>query len=393
MKARVILLQLAFTLSLGHIAAFSPIARAQATAPQPPEASRQKPVHLLTRAEADAIVNPAIGDTTGALTVGLICPEGQAVYGYGKTSNAPDAGPPDGKTLFEIASVTKLFTGLLLAQAVDAGKLNLDDPVQKLLPSSVAMPQWETRPITLLDLATHTSGLPRMPDNNRIGRQTFTPQQLYEFLGRYKLKAKPGEEYVYSNLGAALLGHALARKAGMTNYEQLVVERICKPLDMQDTKITYTPQMIARLARNYDPNGKVTPPTFATLVDGGGGSLRSTPDDMLKFLSAELGLTPTPFDSAIKLSQQPQRDGENHMKVGLFWNMRADGPRLFKNGKLDGYLSYVVINPGRKTGVAVLCTRGYPDGAIADKVISAMLGQIAEPPKSPATGEIESRGE
>src|SRR3989442_9269459 len=162
--------------------------------------------------------------------------------------------------VFEIGSITKTFTASLLADMVARGEVKLDDPVANYLPRAVRMPV-RVRPITLLDLATQSSGLPRLPDNfaprdSSNPYADYSVQQLYEFLSRYQLPRDPGASYEYSNLGVGLLGHALALRAGMS-YEQLVTRRILSPLGMRETAITLTPAMRARLAPGHDVGGNV----------------------------------------------------------------------------------------------------------------------------------------
>ena len=142
----------------------------------------------------------------------------------------------DGDTLFEIGSITKVFTALLLQDMIERGEMKLDDPVQKYLPNSVKMPTYQGKEITLLHLATHTSGLPRDDDG-----------QLYAFLSHCALRQAPGTRLEYSNLGMGLLGHVIALKADK-DYETLVVERICQPPGMDSTRITLPPELESRLA-------------------------------------------------------------------------------------------------------------------------------------------------
>ena len=136
--------------------------------------------------------------------------------------------------VFEIGSITKVFTASILADMASRGEVRLDDPVAKYLPSSAHIPSRNGRQITLLDLVTQSSGLPRMP-SNFTPRDSMNPyadysvQQLYAFLSGYQLTRDIGATYEYSNLGMGLLGHALALKAG-TSYERLVTRRILTPL-------------------------------------------------------------------------------------------------------------------------------------------------------------------
>src|SRR5262249_20556032 len=142
---------------------------------------------------------------------------------------------PDEDTIFEIGSITKVFTGLLLAEMVERGLVKLDDPIQKYLP--VPVPQ----EITLLHLATHTSGLPCdppgwKPRNNNNPFADYGTKELYAFLSSWRLEREIGTRYSYSNLGMGLLGHLLSLRVNMS-FEDLVTRRICDPLGMDDTRI------------------------------------------------------------------------------------------------------------------------------------------------------------
>jgi CubicO group peptidase (beta-lactamase class C family) len=156
----------------------------------------------------------AVGDGVG-IVVGVVEPEGRRVISYGQISKG-NPRPPDGETAFEIGSVTKVFTALLLADMVWRGEVALGDPVAKYLPAGVKIPRRNGRSITLLDLATHTSGLPFMPDE-----ETTSAAQLYQLLARHELRRDIGAEREYSNLGYWLLGEALASRAGR-DFESLV---------------------------------------------------------------------------------------------------------------------------------------------------------------------------
>ena len=189
------------------------------------------------------------------IVVGMIGPNGRKVVSYGAAEKG-DARALNGDTVFEIGSVTKVFTSLLLADMVQRGEVALTDPVAKYLPPGVKVPQRNGRQITLEDLATHTSGLPRLPSNLKPKDAAnpyadYTVAQMYEFLASYELPRDIGTKYEYSNLGGGLLGHALALRAGQ-DYESLVRSRITAPLGMKDTSIALSPAMKARLAAGYD---------------------------------------------------------------------------------------------------------------------------------------------
>ena len=195
---------------------------------------------------------------TPDIVVGVIDTHRTNVIAYGVRERGK-VEKVDGDSIFEIGSITKVFTTTLLQQMADSGEVKLDDPINKYLPASVKTPSRNGKEITLLDLATHTSGLPSVPDNlsPRSGDDPwadYTVDQMYDFLSHYKLPRKPGAKFEYSNVGMGLLGHILALKAG-TNYEALVVSRICDPLGMNSTDHPYAemksrwPPATAQLAR------------------------------------------------------------------------------------------------------------------------------------------------
>ena len=202
-----------------------------------------------------------------AVVAGVIDQDGRRNFCLGNR-RAGETNTVDADTIFEIGSITKVFTTTLLEDMVERGEVKLDGPISKYLPASVKAPSRNGREIALLDLATHTSGLPRLPGNLSVWHiathaenpyADYTLKMLYDFLSGYKLKRDIGSKYEYSNLGVGLLGQLLAFKAG-TNYESLVVERVCKPLKMEDTCITLSPELQSRLASGHDESGKTCRP-------------------------------------------------------------------------------------------------------------------------------------
>ena len=266
----------------------------------------------------------------------------------------------DSAAVFEIGSITKVFTTSLLQDMIDRGEVRFDDPVAKFLPPAVKMPSRAERQITLLDLATQSSGLPRMP-SNFTPRDSLNPyadysvQQMYTFLSGYQLTRDPGVEYEYSNLGMGLLGHALALKA-RTGYEDLLKQRILAPLGLRETAITLTPALRARLAPGHSSEGRVVPnwdlPTLA-----GAGALRSTINDMLTFIAANLDSTATPLSRALRQTHAERRPTNNpSLKMGLGWHIlaRPVGSIVWHNGGTGGYRTFAGFDPVRSLGVVVL---------------------------------------
>jgi CubicO group peptidase (beta-lactamase class C family) len=268
----------------------------------------------------------------------------------------------DGNTVFEIGSITKVFTSTLLADMVARGLVAFDDPVAKYLPENVRVPSRNGRAITLLDLATQHSGLPRLPDNLTPSDPSnpyadYTVAQMYDFLSRYELPRDPGASFEYSNLGVGLLGHALALRAGKS-WEALVTDRILDALGMRDTRVTLTPLMRARLSKGHDANGSTAEnwdlPTLA-----GAGALRSSANDMLRFAAAALGApgTPPAVASALAEAERPRRDlGDGKSQIGLNWFTAHAGPVeiVWHNGGTGGYRSYLGLDKARRRAVVVL---------------------------------------
>ncbi|HEV3039193.1 MAG TPA: serine hydrolase [Candidatus Angelobacter sp.] len=293
------------------------------------------------------------------IVVGVITPEGRRIVSYGHFAQS-DPRPLNGDTIFEIGSATKVFTSLLLADMVQHGQVALDDPVSKYLPKTVKVPERNGRSITLVDLATHTSGLPRLPGNmtpKDPGNPyaDYTVDQLYQFLSSYQLTRDIGSKYGYSNLGGGLLGHVLALRAG-TDYEALVVSRICDPLRMKSTRITLSPETKARLAVGH--NAGMAPvenwdvPTLA-----GAGALRSTANDLLNFLAANLGYTNSPLAPPMAAMLKTRRPtGQADLEVALGWHIfTINGKEIvWHNGGTGGYRSFMGYDPAAKIGVVAL---------------------------------------
>jgi D-alanyl-D-alanine-carboxypeptidase/D-alanyl-D-alanine-endopeptidase len=292
-----------------------------------------------------------------SIVVGLLEGGATRVIAYG----APDPArrPPDARTVFEIGSVTKVFTTSLLADMARRGEVRLDQPVAELLPKGVRVPAQDGRAITLLDLATQRSGLPRVPDNMPTGGDNpyaaYTVDSLYAFLTRYTLPRAPGARYEYSNLGMGLLGHALARRAGRT-YEAILVERVLGPLGLRDTRITLDADLRQRLTPGHDLAGKVVP-NWDLPALAGAGALRSTASDMLRFVAANLDSTGTPVSAALWETHRRRNDTTiPGTDIGLAWHIihRPQGDLLMHNGGTGGYHAFVAFDPARRVGVVVL---------------------------------------
>ncbi len=314
---------------------------------------------------SDAEIHKILIDRVGAesagigIVAGVIDANGRRVVAYGSLAK-DDQRRLGGDTVFEIGSMTKVFTSLLLMDMARRGEVALTDPVSKYLPAGVKMPERNGRKITLADLSTQSSGLPRLPSNLAPKDMAnpyadYSVQQLYDFLSGYKLTRDIRSQYEYSNLGVGLLGHVLSLRAGMS-YEALVRSRICDPLGMKDTRVTLTPYMKARLATGHSATLAVTAnwdiPTLA-----GAGALRSTTSDMLTFLAANLGYIKTPLAPAMADEISIRRPaGAPDMQIAYAWHIQTrDGDSIiWHNGGTGGYRSYMGFDPKTRVGVVVL---------------------------------------
>jgi D-alanyl-D-alanine-carboxypeptidase/D-alanyl-D-alanine-endopeptidase len=278
----------------------------------------------------------------------------------------------DGDTVFEIGSITKVFTALLLADMVQRGEVALTDPVARYVPPEGRPPAFDGKPITLLDLATHTSGLPRMPNNFRPKDPAnpyadYTIPDMYAALATTPPKYYPGSHYEYTNLGFALLGHALALRAGRT-YEQLVIERICQPLGLNDTSITLTPSMQARLTPGHNTGLQKVPnwdiPTLA-----GAGALRSTANDLLRFLDAAQGSVKTPLAAAFASLLDIRRQTDTDQQVaaaGWFVRNQHDDEIVWKDGDTGGYSTF--IGYSTRSGIAAVLLANTRSGFATPRI-------------------------
>lgn len=315
---------------------------------------------------------------TASIVVGLITPNGTQVVGYGNISKA-NSTTVNGNTIFDIASVTKTFTTLLLADMVKRGLVNLDDPAQKYLPTAnVKVPSYNgtigreggglahnnntnSKPviITLEDLATHTSGLPDFPPGF-VRNQSYTTQQIYNAISNTKLQSEPGTRVNYSDIGMALLGHILSLRSGVP-YEQLVKNKMSDVLGMDSTGISLTSAEKSILAKGHIDGKEVNLEFLPELVQPA-GALHSTANDLLKYLSANMGLIQTKLNDIMQETQLIRHAFpaplDTKFYIGLGWIIYTNFARevIFHNGTIYGYESFVGFNPSSKVGLVILCS-------------------------------------
>ena len=291
------------------------------------------------------------------IVIGVVTARRTSFYSYG-TMTADEDTSVDEYTLFEIGSAAKPLTALLLADAVERGELSLDHAIDADLPSTVVPPSQGSRSICYRDLATHTSGLPSIPENLDPADWNnpyadYTVEQLYDAVSGFVLTTLG--TYEYSNLAFGLLGHLLELRYGAP-YEDLVIDRICDVLGMPDTRATLSDEQQSRTATGYR-DGEAFP-IWANPTLAGAGCLLSTVKDLTVFVAASLGLIESPLYAAMRSTQQPHAYAYAYggIPVGLGWHMRdTGGKRIVEHhGATGGCWSYVGFVVEDRIGVVVL---------------------------------------
>jgi len=291
-----------------------------------------------------------------SLFVGIIDENKAEYYYYGDT--AKDENPIDENTIFEIGSVTKVFTALILADMVEKGEVSLNDPIDKFLPEEISTPSKNGRTITLFDLATHSSGLPRMPDKFPISdvdeQFQYDREEMYDSLSKVELSRDIGSEYEYSNFGVALLGHILSLKADQS-YEELLQERVLDKLRLESTCVKHCDDLRDRFAKPHVLGFAANELNLSDEMSGG-GEIRSSGKDMLSFLSYAMGLKDSDLRSSFELTQKVNRQIDDKLSIGLAWHMlqKEDRMIIWHNGATNGFASFVGFDPESNQGVVVL---------------------------------------
>ena len=266
-------------------------------------------------------------------------------------------GAVDSGTVYELGSITKVFTGILLAQAVNAGEASLTDPIQAYLPTGVQAPLYKGIPISLVNLATHRSGLPR-------DLYTDSFSDIYAWLNGFRPNIAPGSEYIYSNLGYEILGDILARQAN-SDYGTLVFESVSQPLGLLDTREILTDDERSRLAKGYSYDGSPTDYEPETGAMSSAGYLHSTLKDMTRFLIENMQPESVPLSASLELAQTVQSVGRNPgTGTALGWEIERPGKpdeRLSKGGATFGFSSYISFAKDGSSGFVLLTNGQYVD--------------------------------
>jgi D-alanyl-D-alanine-carboxypeptidase/D-alanyl-D-alanine-endopeptidase len=328
------------------------------------------------------------------ISIGILDAKGvRHTYGFGRVSKDEDR-RPDRDTLFEIGSITKCFTAIMLAEMDLKHEVRLNEPVERFLPRWAQAPRVDGRPMTLEELATYSSGLPRMPANfGRTEREhaRYSPRQMLEFvteLARRESGPGPNRHYLYSNLGFALLGHCLAERAHEP-VRTLIVRRVVRPLRMESTCFEPGPNLIGRVAKTYNQAGEPVPP-WETGAIAPAGMLRSCARDMLTFAAANVDRIDTPLREAIRFAQQPRyqtgttKEDPHNLAIGIAWFINPETGIIQHNGATNGSSADLIFDPQTKIGVVVLMNQQHaPATRLANQIMRLLNDRYKPDPRLP----------
>ncbi|MBS1119130.1 MAG: serine hydrolase [Deltaproteobacteria bacterium] len=340
------------------------------------------------RAAVAAQVQPYLdSEIVSGVVVGLYDVGKLEIYGFGK---GPAGKPPNGHTLYELGSITKVYTNLLLADAVQRREVELDTPVAELLPPGVTVPTRDKTAITLKHLALHSSGLPKLPPS-LVTRKvppdpyaSYGEDALYQDLIGTELVTPPGTQIAYSNYGAGLLGFALGRKLG-AGYAKALETRVLAPLGLRETFVTVAASAGAHRMLGTDDDLRPAPRwTWGALA--GAGVITSTARDQLRMIDLELDAaagSKGPMRPQLRLTQEPQleNDGDNQ---SLGWMIDPAG-RYWHNGGTGGFRSYISFDPKTKRGVVVLASTATTLVDFLGRAMVDVLDGTAKPPPARPT--------
>lgn len=337
------------------------------------------------KAKVDWLVNPQINNGKNiGMMVGIVSDDKTYIYHYGSILKDTLI-PPNENTIYEIGSITKVFTATILEDMNNDGIVNVNDPVQKFLPDSVQLKKYSGSELKLAHLANHTSGLPRLPDNlmQTITDElnpyaNYTQSDLYFYLkNQFIPKRKSGAKYDYSNLGMGLLGNILAQKEN-TTYEELVRKRIFEKTGMKNSAVNLSEEQKKNLAQGYNEDGK-TVPTWDLPTLAGAGAIKSNIKDMLQFLKANIGVLPNnPLQKIMDSCQLVTISTVNlELEIGTGWHISPLGKNneaiIWHNGGTGGYRSYIGFVKPEKTGVVILTNSANGVDKIGEKILDLII--------------------
>ncbi len=324
--------------------------------------------------KVEAIVQPFMFESkTVGLSIGILKEGKTYFYNYGETKKGSGQ-IPSSENLYEIGSITKTFTGIILAKAITENKIKLNDPVNKYLPDNIPVIKFGNDTLKIVHLSNHTSGLPPLPENfgstDLINPyRDYDEKKLLEYLKHALLSRKPGEKMEYCNLGVGLLGYIL-QQVNKMSFEQMVTKFICSKASMNDTKEFLTKKDSALFTQGYDESILLQSQWDFKNAFAAAGSLRSNTEDMLKYATFNLVAKDNVMQKAIDLSHQPTFDA-GQQKIALNWFIQnwGWGELLFHGGATGGYRSLLAINPTTKNAVIILSNTAVSNDAAGVEIL------------------------
>jgi CubicO group peptidase (beta-lactamase class C family) len=333
------------------------------------------------QALADAFVESELAP---GIAIGVL-DESRRIRTYSAGTLEVGGGRPVTKdTIFEIGSITKVFTATLAHMLEQQGELSLSDPVTVHLPDEIDVKAVAGNEILLWHLATHTSGLPRVPTEMNSGKSyyPFSLDQLYEFLVNWEPNRAPGESYLYSNLGFGLLGLAVELNQN-ASFEELVRRHILSRLNMRSTGCMYEGGLAERVATGHQDNRPVSA-RFWTRPTAGAGGLKSSVKDLMLFAKANLATSNTQLHRSIRACQI-SRIGKSRGRVGLAWNVSVESSEriISHDGATRGFRSFIAFMPDRGHAVVVLANSTHEVATLARHILAPdVIGIEQLPPLS-----------
>ena len=286
---------------------------------------------------------------------------------------ARSATAPSDNAAFEIGSLAKTMTAFLVADLIEHHGWALDDPIARHLPEGTRVPAFDGQQIRVRHLVTHTSGLPPLPPGMAPKDPAdpyadVTAAMLLQALGSVRLQRAPGAQPAYSNFGMMVLSLAVARAYG-TDIETALRTRLLEPLDMRDASVG--PRSGVTWVQGHAPGGEVTPPWTIAPELAGVGIVRASLDVLVKYLQAQMGLTPTPLAARIERTQQPVAAG-----FGINWALATVRGRslVLHEGGTAGFSSVLVFDKAARKGVVMLADTALADlGGLGDAALPLLL--------------------